>query len=80
MKVLRVAAVVVGVAAGILATAATFGAGGIAAAGLLGASWGGIAAAAGIVSAGLNLISPARPKSGSYVGATTDWKLIGASP
>jgi D-Tyr-tRNAtyr deacylase len=72
LKVLKIAAVVVGTIAGVAAIATGFGAPlGV---GILGATWGTIAATAGLVSAGLNLLSPAKPKQGSAVGSVTEWR------
>lgn len=80
MKVLKTAAIVVGVAAGIAATAVTFGAASAIGAGILGVSWGAIATGAALVSTALTALSPTKPPAGSHCGCPTEYRLAEASP
>jgi hypothetical protein len=76
MKVLKVAAIVVGVVASVALIATGVGAfaGTALGAGILGLSWGTIAAGAGLLSMGLNVLSASKPK-GSVIGSQTEIRL-----
>lgn len=75
MKVLKTAVKIVGVVAAVAATAVTFGGAAVVGAGILGASWGAIAAGAAIASVALETLSPSKPRVGSVIGSASQWRL-----